>query len=83
MKCSAIQRENVNRGHARCIQYYNPTNVQNDVPLNYIYMDTSPEISSPFINRLIDNCLLGYTTEQTALRRTSLSSFALGMWILM
>jgi len=50
-KCSTIQRENVNRGHAATII---ATNVQNSIP----FTDTSPEMSFPFTSHCINNCLL-------------------------
>jgi len=52
-KWTAIQRENVNRG---CIASIITISVQNGVPLH----GHKPRESSPFVNRLINNCLLLY-----------------------
>jgi len=51
MKCSTIQCENVNTEHAAIII---ATNVQNGV----LFHKHKPEMSSPFVSHLIDNCLL-------------------------
>jgi len=57
-KCSTIQRENVNKGHAATII---ATNIQNGVPFH----GHKPEILSPFNSRLIDNCLLYARPDHT------------------
>jgi len=58
MKGTAIKRENVNREHAASII---TTNVQHGIP----WLGHNPEISSPFVSLLINNCLLYTRPENT------------------
>jgi len=58
MKCSTNQCENVNRGHVAAII---ATNFQNNIHST----DTSLELSSPFVSRLINSCLLYARPDHT------------------
>jgi len=57
MKCSTIQRENVNREHAATI-------IATNVQMASHSIDTSPG-KSAFVSRLIDNCLLYARPDRT------------------
>jgi len=58
MKCSTIQCENVNRGHAATII---ATNVENGVPFH----SHKPRDEISIVSRFIDNCLLYTSLDHT------------------